>query len=81
MQDLANLLLADTICDKIITSPLKATAIDPPTMSVTISVNSSPFSGQEGVHVTSTKIRERLLSEADSNVAITFKENENKDFV
>ena len=71
--------VADTICDKIITSPLKATAIDPPTMSVTISVNSSPFSGLEGVHVTSTKIRERLLSEADSNVAITFNENENKD--
>ena len=71
--------VADTICDKIVTSPLKATAIDPPTMSVTISVNSSPFSGLEGVHVTSTKIRERLLSEADSNVAITFKENENKD--
>ena len=71
--------VADTICDKIITSPLKATAIDPPTMSVTISVNSSPFSGLEGVHVTSTKIRERLLIEANSNVAITFNENENKD--
>ena len=47
-------------------------------MSVTISVNSSPFRSRRG-HVTSTKICERLLSEADSNVAITFKENENKD--
>ncbi|RPH06732.1 MAG: translational GTPase TypA [Alphaproteobacteria bacterium TMED93] len=72
--------VADTICDKQVATPLKATAIDPPTMSVTISVNSSPFSGLEGAHVTSTKIRERLLSEADSNVAITFEENEKKDF-
>jgi len=71
--------VADTICDKVVSDPIKATAIDPPTMSVTISVNSSPFSGLEGPHVTSTKIRERLLSEADSNVAITFQENENKD--
>ena len=35
--------------------------MNPPTMSVTISVNSSPFSGLEGVHVTSTKIRERTF--------------------
>ena len=47
-------------------------------MAVTITVNSSPFSGLEGKNVTSTKIRNRLLSEAESNVAITFKENEDK---
>ena len=72
--------VADTICDNEVTVPLKATAIDPPTMAVTITVNTSPFAGLEGANVTSTKIRERLLSEADSNVAITFSENENKDF-
>ena len=71
--------VADTICDHSVNTPLKATAIDPPTMAVTITVNSSPFAGLEGKNVTSTKIRERLLSEADSNVAITFTENENKD--
>ena len=71
--------VADTICDNNLNVPIKATAIDPPTMAVTITVNSSPFAGLEGLHVTSTKIRERLLSESDSNVAITFSENKNKD--
>ena len=71
--------VADTICDDIINKPIHATAIDPPTMAVTITVNSSPFAGTEGKLVTSTKIRERLLAEAESNVAITFNENANKD--
>ena len=71
--------VADTICDDTINTPIHATAIDPPTMAVTITVNSSPFSGTEGKLVTSTKIRERLLAEAESNVAITFNENVNKD--
>ena len=71
--------VADTICDDIINTPIHATAIDPPTMAVTITVNSSPFAGTEGKLVTSTKIRERLLAEAESNVAITFNENTNKD--
>ena len=71
--------VSDTICDDIINTPINATAIDPPTMAVTITVNSSPFAGTEGKLVTSTKIRERLLAEAESNVAITFNENVNKD--
>ena len=71
--------VADTICDDTINTPIHATAIDPPTMAVTITVNSSPFAGTEGKLVTSTKIRERLLAEAESNVAITFNENVNKD--
>ena len=71
--------VADTICDDTINTPICATAIDPPTMAVTITVNSSPFAGTEGKLVTSTKIRERLLAEAESNVAITFNENINKD--
>ena len=71
--------VADTICNDIINTPIHAAAIDPPTMAVTITVNSSPFAGTEGKLVTSTKIRERLLAEAESNVAITFNENANKD--
>ena len=71
--------VADTICDDTVNTPICATAIDPPTMAVTITVNSSPFAGTEGKLVTSTKIRERLLAEAESNVAITFNENINKD--
>ena len=76
---LAKSSVSDTICDYSIINSIKATAIDPPTMAVTITVNSSPISGLEGKNVTSTKIRNRLLSEAESNVAVTFKENEDKD--
>jgi len=71
--------VADTICDTSIFTPLKSTAIDPPTMSITITVNTSPFAGLEGTKVTSTNIRKRLMEEAETNVAITFMENENKD--
>ena len=71
--------VADTICDEVLTTPLKATSIDPPTMAVTVTVNNSPFAGLDGTQVTSTKIRARLLSESDSNVAITFNENQTKD--
>ncbi len=71
--------VADTICDPSVTEPLQSTPIDPPTMSVTITVNDSPFAGTEGKKVTSTVIRDRLLAEAEVNVAITFNEGENKD--
>jgi len=71
--------VADTICDLSIAVPIKSTPIDPPTMSITITVNSSPFAGLEGTKVTSTNIRERLMAEAETNVAITYMENDNKD--
>lgn len=71
--------VSDTICDPAESTPLSSTPIDPPTMSVTISVNDSPFAGKEGSKVTSTMIRERLLAEAETNVAITYNESTNKD--
>lgn len=71
--------VADTICDPSESTPLESTPIDPPTMSVTISVNDSPFAGREGKKVTSTMIRSRLLAEAETNVAITFEESADKD--
>ena len=71
--------VSDTITHPSNNIPLKSTPIDPPTMSVNISVNSSPFAGLEGDKVTSTLIRQRLLNEAETNVAITFQENSNKD--
>ena len=76
---LTNASVADTICDASVTTPIQSTPIDPPTMSVTILVNDSPLAGLEGRKVTSTAIRERLLDEAETNVAITFSENSNKD--
>jgi len=72
--------VADTICDLSVEKPLPSTSIDPPTMSISISVNSSPFAGIDGTKLTSTKIRERLLAEDENNVGITFSENENKDY-
>ncbi|MBT6232217.1 MAG: GTP-binding protein, partial [Nitrosomonadales bacterium] len=71
--------VADTICSTEVDQPIPSTPIDPPTMSVTIMVNDSPFAGTEGKKVTSTVIRNRLLAEAETNVAITFNENKNKD--
>ncbi len=71
--------VADTICDTEVDTPIQATPIDPPTMSIKITVNSSPLAGTEGKKLTSTQIRERLVLEAQNNVGISFSENENKD--
>ena len=71
--------VADTICDTEVDTPIQATPIDPPTMSIKITVNSSPLAGTEGKKLTSTQIRERLVQEAQNNVGISFSENDNKD--
>ncbi len=71
--------VADTICDLHVSEPIKATPIDPPTMSIKITVNSSPLAGTEGKKLTSTQIRDRLILEAQNNVGISFSENSNKD--
>jgi len=71
--------VADTICDIEITKPLHATPIDPPTMAIKITVNSSPLAGTEGKKLTSTQIRTRLIQEAENNVGISFSENSNRD--
>jgi len=63
--------VSDTIADPSVSVPLQSTPIDPPTMAITISVNDSPYAGQEGKKVTSTAIRARLMAEAETNVAIT----------
>ena len=67
--------VSHTLCDPSVTTPIKAEEVDPPTMSIQISVNSSPLAGKDGNKVTSTLIKERLLAEAETNVAITFKEH------
>ena len=71
--------VADTICDHEVNEPIPATPIDPPTMSITVSVNSSPLAGTEGKKLTSTQIRDRLFLEAQNNVGITFSQNANVD--
>jgi GTP-binding protein len=62
--------VADTLCDLAIEEPIAATPIDPPTLAMTVSVNDSPLAGREGEKVQSRVIRDRLLREAEGNVAI-----------
>jgi GTP-binding protein len=71
---LQNATVADTLCDLNVAQPIAATPIDPPTLAVTISVNDSPLAGREGSKVQSRVIRERLLREAEGNVAIHVRE-------
>ena len=71
--------VADTIADTSVSTPLEAQPIDPPTMAVTITVNDSPYAGTEGKRLTSTMLRERLMSEAEVNIAIKVTEPEGRD--
>ncbi len=71
---LQNATVADTLCDVNVDLPIAATPIDPPTLAITISVNDSPLAGREGSKVQSRVIRERLLREAEGNVAIKVRE-------
>jgi len=71
--------VADTLCDPSIDVPLPAQPIDPPTLSMTFRINDGPFAGQEGDKVQSRVIRDRLLKEAERNVAIRIVENPDKD--
>jgi GTP-binding protein len=67
--------VADTLCALEVTEALPAQPIDPPTISMTVSVNDSPLAGKEGDKVQSRVIRDRLLKEAESNVAIKVTES------
>ena len=62
--------VADTICALAVEEPLEAQPIDPPTITVTFGINDSPLAGRDGKKVQSRVIRERLMKEAESNVAI-----------
>ncbi|MFK8252828.1 translational GTPase TypA [Ancylobacter terrae] len=71
--------VADTFCDLAVETPLKAQPIDPPTVTMTFIVNDSPLAGTEGDKVTSRVIRDRLLREAEGNVALKIEESVEKD--
>jgi GTP-binding protein len=73
--------VADTICVPSVTVPLKAQPIDPPTLSMTFSVNDSPLAGTEGDKLTSRQIRDRLLREAEGNVALQITESPGNDAI
>jgi GTP-binding protein len=71
--------VADTLCALEVTEALPAQPIDPPTISMTVAVNDSPLAGREGDKVQSRVIRDRLLKEAESNVAIRVTETPGAD--
>ena len=76
---LPNATVAHTICDPSVETPIPAQPIDPPTLSMTFRVNDSPLAGTEGSKVTGRMIRDRLLREAEGNVALRVRESDDKD--
>jgi len=72
--------VADTLCDLNVDAPIPSHPIGPPTLAMTISVNDSPYAGREGDKVQSRVIRERLLREAEGNVALKVAETGDGDF-
>ena len=71
--------VADTITDPSASEAIPAQPIDPPTITMTFSVNDSPLAGREGDKVTSRMIRDRLFKEAEGNVALRISETGGKD--
>lgn len=75
---------ADANIGETITSPddpqaLPLIKVDEPTLQMTFSVNDSPFAGQEGKFVTSRQLRDRLMRELETNVALRVEEGESSD--
>ena len=68
--------IPDTIGAPELAGPLHATPVDPPTLAMTFRVNDGPLGGREGKKVTSRQIRDRLLREAEGNVAIRITESQ-----
>ncbi len=76
---LAQASVADTLADPAARAPVAAQAIDPATLSMTFSVNDSPLAGDDGDKVTSRLIWDRLVREAEGNVAIRVTQSEARD--
>ena len=71
--------VADTLCDPAVETPIASQPIDPPTLSMTFRINDGPLAGRDGDKVQSRVIRERLLKEAERNIAIRITETGDKD--
>ncbi|MGF1550933.1 MAG: translational GTPase TypA [Paracoccaceae bacterium] len=67
---MAKATVSDTLADPQVSTALPASPIDPPVITVTFGINDSPLAGRDGSKVQSRVIRERLMREAESNVAI-----------
>ncbi|MGN0148829.1 MAG: translational GTPase TypA [Clostridia bacterium] len=73
---IADINIGETICDIENPEPLPFVKIDDPVLSMTFSVNDSPFAGKDGKFVTSRHLRDRLFRELDSNVSLRVEETD-----
>lgn len=71
--------VAETVAAPEVTEALPGQPIDPPTLAMTFSINDSPLAGREGTKLTSRMLRDRLMKEAEGNVAIRVIETADKD--
>ncbi|MBW0162272.1 MAG: translational GTPase TypA [Sediminibacterium sp. Gen4] len=71
--------IGDTICDAENPEALPIISVDEPTMSMTFSINNSPFFGREGKFVTSRHLRDRLMKETEKNLALRVEDTDSAD--
>ncbi|WNC12871.1 translational GTPase TypA [Brevibacillus brevis] len=71
--------VGETVCDVDHPDPLPFLKIDEPTLQMTFLVNNSPFAGREGKHVTSRKLRDRLMAELETDVSLRVEETDSPD--
>jgi GTP-binding protein len=74
-----NLGISDTLCDPDCIEAMTPLSVDEPTVSMTFSVNNSPFAGQDGKYITSRNIKDRLAQELIHNVALRVKQGATPD--
>ena len=71
--------VADTLCDPSVNEPIPAMPIDPPTLTMTFFVNTSPLAGKSGKKLTSRMIGDRLFREAETNIALRVTQSANNE--
>ena len=76
---ITDLNIGETICSPDCIEPLPFVKIDEPTVSMMFMVNNSPFAGREGKYVTSRNLRDRLMKEIETNVALRVEETDSPD--
>ena len=76
---LGDISIGDTVCEPTCPEPLPFVAITEPTVTMTFSVNDSPFAGKEGQYVTSRHLRSRLYRELETDVSLRVEDGETPD--
>jgi GTP-binding protein len=66
--------VTDTVCAQTVATPLPATPLDPPVLSIVFGVNDSPLAGRVGTKLNSSQLRQRLMRELESNVTLKVKD-------